>query len=235
MRHASPQYRLRLALLRFAMSAEQIVDTRKDTMNTPPVKRRTDPERALQRRNQVLEAAALCFARSGFHGASMAEISRQAGMSAGHIYNYFDSKDAIILAFVEREAEYISGLLRDLDSSPDPLQAMLDDVAHHVAESLDPQPWHVPLEMYAEASRNPVIAAKLKEVDERSHRQLRELVKRGREMRQLPVDEALLDGRVHTLVTFFNGLPVRGIQRPDMNRDGLVEGLSRVMQALLMS
>ena len=204
-------------------------------MTTPPAKRRIDPEKALGRRNQVLEAAAVCFARSGFHGASMSEISKQAGMSAGHIYNYFDGKNAIILAFVEAHSEYVSDMLRTLDSLDDPLQAMLDDAQRHVDEALDPQPWHVSLEMYAEASRNPAIAAKLKEVDERSHRQLLALVKRGREMRQLPVDEALLDGRVHTLVTFFNGLPVRGIQRPDVNRDGLVEGLSRVMQALLMS
>jgi AcrR family transcriptional regulator len=88
----------------------------------------------------------------------MAEISKQAGMSAGHIYNYFDSKDAIILAFVEREAEHVAGLLRDLDSRDDPLEAMLEDAPMHVAESLDPQPWHMPLEMYSEASRNPVIA-----------------------------------------------------------------------------
>lgn len=204
-------------------------------MSTAPVKRRTDPERAEQRRNQVLEAAALCFARSGFHGASMSEISKQAGMSAGHIYNYFDSKDAIILAFVEREAEYVAGLLRDLGSRDDPLEAMLEDAPKHVDESLDPQPWHVPLEMYSEASRNPVIAAKLKEVDERAHKQLRELVKRGREQRNLPVDDALLDGRLNTLVSFFHGLPVRGIQRPDMDRAGLVEGFRCAMRALLMS
>src|SRR5471032_3670979 len=95
-------------------------------MNTI-VKRHSDPEKAQNRRKQVLEAAAVCFDRSGFHGASMAEISKQAGMSAGHIYNYFDGKDAIILAFVAREAEYVAGLLRDLATRDDPLEVMLNE------------------------------------------------------------------------------------------------------------
>ena len=202
---------------------------------TTPAKRRTDPERAQNRRNQVLEAAAVCFARSGFHGASMSEISKQAGMSAGHIYNYFDSKDAIIMAIVERESEYVTGLLRDLQTRDDPLQAMIDDARRHIDETLDPQPWHVPLEMYAEASRNPVIAAKLRVHEESSRVQLRALVKGGRERRNLPVDDVMLDGRVDTIIAYFQGLPIRALNRPDMNRDGLVDAFRVAMTALLLS
>ena len=202
---------------------------------TTPAKRRTDPERAQNRRNQVLEAAAVCFARSGFHGASMSEISKQAGMSAGHIYNYFDSKDAIIMAIVERESEYVTGLLVDLQTRDDPLQAMIDDARRHIDESLDPQPWHVPLEMYAEASRNPVIAAKLRVHEEKSRAQLRLLVKAGREHRNLPVDDKLLDGRIDTMISYFQGLPIRALNRPDMNRDGMTEGFRVAMTALLMT
>ena len=202
---------------------------------TTPAKRRTDPERAQNRRNQVLEAAAVCFARSGFHGASMSEISKQAGMSAGHIYNYFDSKDAIIMAIVERESEYVTGLLIDLQTRDDPLQAMIDDARRHIDETLDPQPWHVPLEMYAEASRNPVIAAKLQVHEENSRRQLRLLVKEGRERRNLPVDDHTLDGRIDTIISYFQGLPIRALNRPDMNRDGLAEAFRVAMTALLMT
>ena len=198
-------------------------------------KRRTDPERTQNRRSQVLDAAAVCFARSGFHGASMSEISKQAGMSAGHIYNYFDGKDAIILAFVEREAEHVSGLLRDMASREDPLQAMLDDAGFHVNETLDPQPWHVPLEMYAEASRNPAIAAKLRETDEITRTKLREMVKRGRELRNLPVDDLLLDGRIDTIISYFQGLPIRALHRTDMNRASLVDAFRIAMRALLMT
>jgi AcrR family transcriptional regulator len=202
---------------------------------TTPAKRRTDPERAQNRRNQVLEAAALCFARSGFHGASMSQISKQAGMSAGHIYNYFDSKDAIIMAIVERESEYVAGLLSDLATRDDPLQALIDDARRHVDETLDPQPWHVPLEMYAEASRNPAIAAKLRVHEEGSRGQLRDLVKRGRERRDLPVDDVMLDGRIDTLISYFQGLPIRALHRGDMNRESLADAFRVSMTALLLT
>lgn len=51
---------------------------------------------AKQRREQILTAAAKCFLSKGFHATGMGDIAREFGMSAGHIYNYFPSKMAII-------------------------------------------------------------------------------------------------------------------------------------------
>lgn len=48
------------------------------------------------RRRQILDAAIECFARQGFQRASMEEIIRESGLSAGAIYSYFQSKDQII-------------------------------------------------------------------------------------------------------------------------------------------
>jgi TetR/AcrR family transcriptional regulator, repressor for uid operon len=55
------------------------------------------------RRLQILEAAATCFARSGFHGTSMQEICVEANMSPGALYRYFRSKDEIITAIAEEK------------------------------------------------------------------------------------------------------------------------------------
>ncbi|MRW89249.1 TetR family transcriptional regulator [Duganella sp. FT80W] len=199
-----------------------------------PVKRRTDPERAQNRRNQVLQAAAVCFARSGFHAASMSEISKEAGMSAGHIYNYFDNKDAIIMAFVDLHAEDVLTNLSELDSLDDPLQSMIDNAHEHVARRLDPNCSDLPMEMFAEATRNPKIAEALQAADRRVGDRFRPIVKREREKRGLPIDDALLDGRINTMVALFHGLPIRAIQRPDMNRDSLVEGYRLVLKVLLL-
>jgi AcrR family transcriptional regulator len=50
------------------------------------------------RRQQILDAAADCFARQGFHRTSMQDVVRRARLSPGAIYRYFASKDDIIAA-----------------------------------------------------------------------------------------------------------------------------------------
>ncbi len=44
------------------------------------------------RRQQILDAACDQVRQSGFHGASMADIARAAGLSVGQIYRYFENK-----------------------------------------------------------------------------------------------------------------------------------------------
>lgn len=201
----------------------------------PTVKRRSDPERAQNRRNQVLEAAAVCFARSGFHGASMSEISKEAGMSAGHIYNYFDSKDAIIMAFVDLQSEHVMTQLRELDSHADPLQSMIDEAPRHIDENLDPKFFELPMEMCAEAARNPKIAEALRAADVAAMEKFRPIIKRERERRKLSVDDTLLDGRIDTMVSLFHGLPIRALHRPQLDRASLVEGYRVALKALLLT
>jgi AcrR family transcriptional regulator len=199
------------------------------------VKRHADPAKAEGRRKQVLEAAAVCFARSGFHGASMSEISKQAGMSAGHIYNYFKGKDDIIAAFVKLRMEQVSMLLGDLEKRDDPLQTMLDDAPATVDEHLDPAFWALPMEIHAEASRNPTIAAALVAADLESRTQFRALLKRAREQRQLAVDDSTLDGRVDTVVALFHGVPLRALHNPGLDRASLIASFRVALKALLMT
>jgi AcrR family transcriptional regulator len=48
------------------------------------------------RRRQILEAAAACFARRGFHQTTMHDICDQAELSPGALYRYFRSKEDLI-------------------------------------------------------------------------------------------------------------------------------------------
>lgn len=59
---------------------------------------RVTEETARQRRRQIVDAALRCFARDGLHHTSMADLFEEAGMSAGSVYSWFDSKDEIIEA-----------------------------------------------------------------------------------------------------------------------------------------
>lgn len=198
-------------------------------------KNHPDQERTSNRRKQVLEAAECCFRRSGFHGASMAEISKAAGMSAGHIYNYFDSKDAIIGTFVEQNIERISALVLDLKQRDDPLQAMIDDTERCVLDNLHPGTWVLPLEIFAEASRNPEVATLLQDADSHSRGALRAVLKLGRAKRGLANDDALLDGRIEALIAMFQGLHLRALHNPTLDETATVAAFRLALAALLFS
>jgi AcrR family transcriptional regulator len=48
------------------------------------------------RRSDIMQAALELIAEQGFHRTPMAEIAKKAGVAAGTIYRYFDSKDLLI-------------------------------------------------------------------------------------------------------------------------------------------
>jgi AcrR family transcriptional regulator len=54
------------------------------------------------RREQIVEAATRLFAEKGFRRATTREVAREAGVSEGTIYNYFEDKDDILMAILHR-------------------------------------------------------------------------------------------------------------------------------------
>jgi len=80
----------------------------------------------------ILAAAARVFAASGYAATTTNHIARRAGVSIGSLYEYFPSKDAILVALTERhvdEAEReLGALLRALAASPPPLDALVDQM-----------------------------------------------------------------------------------------------------------
>ncbi len=69
--------------------------------------RTLNPEQHEGKRHELLEAAHRCFLRHGIQGASISMICKEAGISPGHLYHYFPSKDAIVEQMAD---EYLSKL-----------------------------------------------------------------------------------------------------------------------------
>ena len=74
------------------------------------------------RREQILRAATRVFAEKGFSRATTREVAREAGVSEGTIYNYFEDKDALLIAIMdalnetERRAEdFREGVATDFE------------------------------------------------------------------------------------------------------------------------
>ncbi|MGI8911855.1 MAG: TetR/AcrR family transcriptional regulator [Rubrobacteraceae bacterium] len=54
------------------------------------------------RREQIVGAATRVFAGKGFGRATTREVAREAGVSEGTIYNYFEDKEALLMAILDR-------------------------------------------------------------------------------------------------------------------------------------
>lgn len=49
-----------------------------------------------EKRQVILEAALRVFSRDGYHNSSISKVSKEAGISKGLMYNYFESKEELL-------------------------------------------------------------------------------------------------------------------------------------------
>ena len=59
-------------------------------------------DRGRRRREAVLDAAAHAFHAHGFHGASVDDVCAEAGITGPGLYRHFESKDALLMAVLDR-------------------------------------------------------------------------------------------------------------------------------------
>lgn len=186
------------------------------------------------RRAQILTAAALCFARDGFHGASIAQISKAAGMSPGHIYHYFENKEAIIAAIVEQDLARVLSLTAQLNSARDVRGAMIERVAQEVQGHLDPAMAALRLEIAAESARNPTVAGIVRSADARSLAGLAEMIRGVRRSAGFRDSDGTAAALAETVAALFEGLLIRTVRSPGLNPQALVGVYRRLIQDLLM-
>ncbi|WP_411345385.1 TetR/AcrR family transcriptional regulator [Paenibacillus sp. WLX1005] len=114
-------------------------------------------KRTLQKENSrrlLMNAAVTCFSSNGFHNTGIAQIAKEAGMSAGNLYRHFSGKQDFIIALVE-EQQYsmIKHAQKNLntDNSIEGIIQLLHDYIYMPVYSMDQKLW---LEILSEASRN---------------------------------------------------------------------------------
>ncbi|NVK63001.1 MAG: TetR/AcrR family transcriptional regulator [Flavobacteriales bacterium] len=54
----------------------------------------------LERREHILQSALKVFAEDGYHNASISKVSKEAGISKGLMYNYFESKEELLQTLI---------------------------------------------------------------------------------------------------------------------------------------
>lgn len=136
-------------------------------MNAKP-RRENRAERQARTRAELLAAAVVVFARSGYDGASVEEIAEQAGYSHGAVYSNFDGKADLFLTVFE---DYMAERARELAATQVDLgdDAPLEARARALADqwmarfAADRESFVLHMEFIAHAGRDPELAGRFGE------------------------------------------------------------------------
>jgi TetR/AcrR family transcriptional repressor of uid operon len=139
------------------------------------------PDPSPDRRTQILKAAIVCFAKRGFHQASMHDISAEGGISVGLIYRYFANKEAVISAMADEHKKEIHALLERARQAPSLLESLEILFTAHCCDNAPKVQSAFVVDLYAEASRNPQVANLVRDVLQTSMDGVTDLIARSPE------------------------------------------------------
>ena len=191
---------------------------------------KVQPEYLEQRRAQVLDAAAACFARDGFHQASMQDICGEADLSHGAVYRYFRSKEEIIEGICGLRQQQNSELIDEAMTKGGTL-AVLDELMRAFFIDVD-QDTLVPtcalfIETISEAPRN----ERIRDALQRNGAAIRDGLSYIIRQSQVKGDfNPALDSEsvARVMVALYHGFVTQKLVDPDFN----VAGYVQVIQAL---
>lgn len=185
-------------------------------------------------RDRILSAARQCFIDSGFHAASMASIAETAGISAGLIYRYFESKNAIILAIIERHLDEVQAEIRLLPAGVERIATRIEERfinwRDHQGSGLEPG---IFLEIAALATRDPQVAEALRIADHRIRTELSHWLLEAWQRAGYSLNPAEVAERVFALQSFIEGLIFRATKQPDAELEVVRACTNALLQYLL--
>lgn len=120
--------------------------------------RTVDPDRAAARREAIIRAAGKLFGEQGFEGATAARIARDAGLSSGSVFYYFEDKRAVFRAIFERDIPVSQAMVERCTAEPEPMTAILAMVDELAADAVVPYARGIVVELLRQVDRDPELA-----------------------------------------------------------------------------
>src|SRR3990170_401955 len=144
------------------------------------------------RRSQILDAAWACFARKGYHQATMHDICQESGLSPGAVYRYFESKEAILVAINERSQEMGRALVeeaRSLAGGPlNTLEVIGQTMLSYFNDPMVETTTRINIEIWPEIIRNEQLRASVREELTFWHRAVTQLLSEAKGRGQLKAE-----------------------------------------------
>ena len=193
--------------------------------------RKVDPVKHQKKRAEILAAAERCFARSGFHGATISQICDEAEISPGHLYYYFASKEAIIAAITTAGLEYVEARFAEVAEGQDPIRALVTEFERLIVLNRTRQSG-VLLDVLAEAARNPEIGRILQHTSEEMRQLLAAFLRRGQVRGQ--IDPSLdVDMTSALLISIADSSKTLLIRAPTIDPERSVDVLDKMITRFL--
>jgi len=170
----------------------------------------TQTDNLLDRPVQILDAAVVCFAKRGFHQASMHDISAEAGISVGLIYRYFQNKEAVIAAMADRHKKQIQEILERARQAPNLRESLETLFTAHCGETEPQVTAAFVVDLFAEASRNEHVAELVRGVCEASMDGVTDLIARSPEGRRSDLSPREM---AELIFAVNDGMLLRGVLR----------------------
>jgi TetR/AcrR family transcriptional repressor of uid operon len=193
--------------------------------------RRANIQRQSDRRTEILDAAECCFARSGFHQASMQEICAEAGMSPGNLYRYFPSKEALIAGISERNRADAVANFADVEAAPDFFAGLAGLARNYLVDRSDAEVG-LCAEIMAESRRNPDVARLYQDIEvdikNRIAAMLRGAVERGEIRADLDVEAAAM-----VLMVLGDGMSWRRAVEQSFDAERVLPMILKMVRCLL--
>jgi AcrR family transcriptional regulator len=116
------------------------------------------------RRKEIIQAAYKCFFTKGFHSTTMQDIFTAAKLSPGAIYNYFASKEDLVIATLKESDSFILPQLASVSSeNPEKTLHNLVDFWVALLNTVPIELTRIHLDYYSEAAHNEAIRQALLE------------------------------------------------------------------------
>jgi AcrR family transcriptional regulator len=184
-----------------------------------------------RREQLILDVAGGAFAREGYHSASMDEIAEQAGVSKPMLYAYFNSKEGLYLAYIERAGGELLERLESAaprDAQPaSALRARITEFLSFVEEHGDG--WKV---LFREVGSTRPFADQVAQLRERIAGTIRRMIEGGvPSCAGYPPSAA--DAIAHALVGAGESLANWWLDHPDVPRDQVAAWYFGVVQAVV--
>lgn len=183
----------------------------------------------IARRNEILEAAQRVFSRGGYRASSVAEIIKESGLSAGAIYSYFESKDELFHAVVDRTfSARTSKISQARESAPRSPGELVRSVVEDMGEgmfTIAPQVW---AEAAVEPEARTAVATVFTQLGALFRGELTEWAK-AHPTRVGDDPDAWVERQIPVLVAVVPGFIVQKMAMPDFDVPAFLDALVRTL------